>query len=115
MGINLPANTYTPFGSPKQRVSFTAKEDIAKAVARFAVLGLDPATAEQVPEEIRIAASTVDFEEIRDLVAQIKGVKKGPMVSKDLVAEKAALKANPGVNPLAYLQCVFSPFRRGNR
>ena len=115
MGINLPANTYTPFGSPKQRVSFTAKEDIAKAVARFAVLGLDPATAEQVPEEIRIAASTVDFEEIRDLVAQIKGVEKSPIVSKDLVAEKAALKANPGVNPLAYLQCEFSSMRREKR
>ena len=58
------------------------------------MLGLDTATAEQVPEEIRIAASTVDFEEIRDLVAQIKGVEKGPIEVGDVAAVRKRLREN---------------------
>ena len=86
----------------------TSMADIGRAVARLAILALDPATAASVPDELRIAGDTVTYEDVRDLVARIKGVGKGDIKSEDLAQRKNALRENPGGNFLEYLRYVLS-------
>ena len=81
----------------------------------LSLLALDPATAATVPDEVRIAGSSVSFEEVRDIVARVKGVEKGKIVSEDLAAHKKALSEKPGEDFLGYLRSVVSVCCRSSR
>ena len=104
MGIDLEKNTYLCYGSPKQKLSVTARVDIGRAVARLAILALTPDTASKVPDEVRIAGATTTYEEIRDTVARVKGVPKAEITVKDLKQLKDSIRQDPGKNFFDYLQ-----------
>ena len=108
MGFDIANNTFTPYGSPSTKLSSNSRADIAKAIARLSILALDPATAAKVPDELRIAGTTTTFEEVRDIVARVKGVEKGKIVSEDLAAHKKALSEKPGENFPGYARLVLS-------
>ena len=108
MGIDLAKNTYTCIGSPSQKFTLTAAADIGRSIARLAILSLDPQTAAGVPGDVRITGQMTNYEEIRDIVARVKGVEKGQIVSEDLAAKKDGLKElrnSPGAI-LSYLRSV---------
>ncbi|KAI0737950.1 NAD-P-binding protein [Daedaleopsis nitida] len=107
LGFDIANNTFTTYGSPSTKLSSTSRVDIAKAIARLSILALDPATSAKVPDELRIAGSTTTIEEIRDVVARVKGVEKGKIVSEDLAAHKKALSEKPGENFLGYLRVIL--------
>ncbi|KAI9059755.1 NAD-P-binding protein [Trametes sanguinea] len=108
LGVDVEKNVYSAYGSPSQRSSTTSKTDVARSVARLASLALDPATAHKVPDEVRIAGATVSYEEIRDIVARVKGVPKGEIHSEDLETHKEALRHNPGQNFIEYLRVIIA-------
>ncbi|KAI0355070.1 NAD-P-binding protein [Trametes cingulata] len=107
LGIDVKNNVYTCYGPPSQRYTTTDTKDIGRSVARLAILALDPATAHKVPDELRIAGSTVSFEEVRDIVARVKGVPKGEIKSEDLAQLKERIRQDPGKNFLDYLRVVL--------
>ncbi|PIL30677.1 hypothetical protein GSI_07381 [Ganoderma sinense ZZ0214-1] len=96
-GFDVEKNRYECIGPPNQRVAFTSTADIGRAVARLAILelALDHDTSTllmaSVPEHVRIAGSVVSFEDVRDLVSEIKGGAKGEIRSEDLAAHKKSL------------------------
>lgn len=105
----MEKNRYGCIGPPNQRVTFTSTADIGRAVARLAILALDAATAPSVPDHVRITGSVVSYEDVRDLVSVIKGVKKGEIRSEDLEEHKKSLpgeREQPG-SILHYIRCVF--------
>lgn len=104
MGVDTQNNTYTTYGSPAQKLTATARADISRAVARLSLLALDSKTAANVPDEIRIAGDTVSYEDIRDIVARVKGIEKGKIVSEDLHALKETIRKDPGKNFLDYIR-----------
>ena len=95
MGIDVENNIYSPLGPGSLRIAVTAEDDIARSIARLAVLSLDSATASTVPTYVRIAGQNVSYEEIRDAVARVKGVPKGEIKSYDLHEYKKKLQASP--------------------
>lgn len=95
LGFDIAGNKFVPYGPSSTKVSFTSRSDIGKAVARLALLALDPATASQVPDQARILGDTGTWEDIRDIVARVKGVEKGTIASEDLAAHKEALRQKP--------------------
>ncbi len=95
VGIDIEKNVYSPLGPASLRIAVTHEDDIARSVARLAILSLDPATASTVPNHVRISGQNVSYEEIRDAVARVKGVPKGEIKSYDLDEYKKNLKANP--------------------
>lgn len=95
VGFDVENNTFTSYGPSSRKVTFTSLQDIGKALARLAILAIDPAASAKVPDELRIASDTLSFEEIRDLVARVKGVEKGKLVTEDLAAKKEELKKAP--------------------
>ncbi|KAI1791498.1 hypothetical protein LXA43DRAFT_1139663 [Ganoderma leucocontextum] len=103
-GLDVEENEYGCIGPPNQRVAFTSTMDIGWAVARLAV----PATAPNVADHVRISGSVVSYEDVRDLVSEIKGVRKGEVRSEDLEAHKKSLpgeREKPG-SSLHYI-CVL--------
>ncbi|KAI0645564.1 hypothetical protein C8Q79DRAFT_911353 [Trametes meyenii] len=107
LGFDLQNNVFTPYGPASQRFAVTAKADIGRSVARLALLSLDPSTAAQVPDEVRIAGSIVSFEEVRDTFARVKGLPKGEIKEQDLAKIKEGLRQNKGGNFLDYLRIVL--------
>ncbi|KAI0689356.1 hypothetical protein C8T65DRAFT_711807 [Cerioporus squamosus] len=95
LGIDIERNVYSPLGPASLRIAVTHEDDIARSVARLAILSLDPATAATVPNHVRISGQNVSYEDIRDAVARVKGVPKGEIKSYDLDEYKKNLKANP--------------------
>ena len=91
---NVPANTYTALGDPATPFTVTALPDIGRAVARLAALALDPATAASVPEDVRIAGAKTSVADLRDLVARVRGVEKGPIEVGDIAAVRAHIAAH---------------------
>ncbi|CDO71863.1 hypothetical protein BN946_scf184940.g10 [Trametes cinnabarina] len=107
VGVDIENNVYSVYGSPSQKFSTTAKTDVARSVARLAILALDPATAPKVPDNVRIAGATVTYEEIRDIVARVKGVPKGEIKAEDLQQHKEDIRQHPGENFIDYLRVVI--------
>lgn len=91
---NVPANTFRCLGSAAVRSTYTALPDIGRAVARLALLALDPATAASVPADARVCGDVVSTEEIRDAVARVRGVEKGPIEVGDVAAVRKRLREN---------------------
>ncbi|KAI0769757.1 hypothetical protein BD413DRAFT_477275 [Trametes elegans] len=107
LGFDLEHNIFTPYGPASQRFAVTSKADIGRAVARLALLALDPTTSAQVPDEVRIAGSIVTFEGVRDLYAQVKGLPKGQIKSEDLAQKKEGLRQNKDSSILEYLRVLL--------
>ncbi|PIL30680.1 hypothetical protein GSI_07384 [Ganoderma sinense ZZ0214-1] len=106
LGIDIKNNAFSGYGSATQRISGTSVVDIGRAVARLSILATNPTTVASVPDHVRIAGSTASLEEIRDIVAGVKGVAPGQIKTEDLAEKKAALKV-PGVSFLEYLKVVM--------
>ena len=105
----MEKNQYTCIGPTGQRITFTSGGDIGRAVARLAILALDPAAAPNVPDHVQIAGSVVSYEDVRDLVAKIKGIEKGEIHSEDIAQHKNSLpeeREKPG-SVLHYIRYVF--------
>ena len=109
MGFDIANNEFTAYGSPAQRVSFTSLRDIGRAVARLAILSTDSDTgvAASVPDDVRIAGGTVTFEDVRDIVAKVRGVAPARIRTEDLRAKKEMLRTT-GVPFHEYIRCPFS-------
>ena len=107
VGIDIENNVYSPLGPGTLRIAVTAEDDIARSIARLAILSLDPQTAAEVPTYVRIAGQNVSYEEIRDAVARIKGVPKGEIKSCDLDEYKRNLQASPSNFIMDYVRCVI--------
>ncbi|PIL35924.1 hypothetical protein GSI_01584 [Ganoderma sinense ZZ0214-1] len=103
LGIDVKKNVYTPLGPGTLRFATTGKNDIGRSVARLSILALDPATTAAVPGRLRIAGHNVSYDEIRDIVARVKGVPKGTIRSGDLKAAKENLSKHPTDNILDYI------------
>ncbi|KAI0648382.1 NAD-P-binding protein [Trametes meyenii] len=111
LGIDVEKNAYTCYGPPSQRFSTTSTADVGRSVVRLAALSLDPASALRVPEELRIVGSTVSYEDVRGIVARVKGVARGEIESKDLTQFKNRIRQDPGQNYQDYLRVVMGEGR----
>ncbi|KAI9067979.1 NAD(P)-binding protein [Trametes sanguinea] len=107
LGVDIEKNVYSAYGLPSQKFSIASRTDVARTVARLAALALDPTTAAKVPDEVRIAAATVSHEDIRDIVARVKGVPKGEVKGDDLQQHKENLRQHPGENFIDYLRVIM--------
>ncbi len=96
VGFDLEKNVYSPYGSASQKFSTTAKPDIGRAVGSLALLALDSSTVATVPDEVRIAGSTVSYEEVRDIVSSVKGVPRGEIEVLDLDKLEQSLRDQKG-------------------
>ncbi|KAM5535341.1 hypothetical protein V8D89_011026, partial [Ganoderma adspersum] len=94
LGFDLANNEFTAYGSPAQRVTFTSLRDIGRAVARLAILATnsDIGEAASVPDDVRIAGGTVTFEDVRDIVAQVRGVAPVRIRTEDLREKREMLR-----------------------
>ena len=105
VGIDIANNEFTAYGSPAQRVTFTSLRDIGRAVARLAILAA--ADAGSVPDDVRIAGGTVTFEDVRDIVAKVRGVAPVRIRTEDLRAKREMLRT-AGVPFHEYIRCPVS-------
>ncbi|KAH9890570.1 NAD(P)-binding protein [Cubamyces lactineus] len=97
LGIDVERNTYTSYVSPTHKFSTTAMADIGRAVARLSILALDPSTASAVPDEVQIAGTTTTYEEIRDVMARVRGVPRGDIEVRDVgELEEDIRRSEPG-------------------
>nr|VWO94474.1 Nucleoside-diphosphate-sugar epimerase [Ganoderma boninense] len=95
LGFDIANNEFTAYGSPTQRVSFTSLRDIGRAVARLAILSTNTDAA-CVPDDVRIAGGTVTFEDVRDIVARVRGLPPARVRTEDL-RERRRMLRTPGV------------------
>ncbi|KAI0355068.1 NAD-P-binding protein [Trametes cingulata] len=107
MGFDIENNVFTCIGPSSQRVTFTSKADIGRALARVSELALGPLTADKVPDELRIAGTVVSFDDVRDLIARSKGVQKGEVKSEDLDQLKTKLRQTPGSHIAEYIRVLM--------
>ncbi len=106
-GYDLENNTYSCVGSPAQRIAFTSTADIGRTVAELACLALNPETASHVGGAVRIAGTVVSYEDVRDMVAKIKGLERGAISTGDLWNKKRELQEQGGqASVLEYIRCV---------
>ncbi len=116
VGFDIANNEFTAYGAPAQRITFTSLRDIGRAVARLAILSTDTdtdtdadaAAAASVPDDVRIAGSTVTFEGVRDIVAHVRGVAPARIGTEDLRAKREALKL-PDARVIEHIRCVALP------
>ncbi|RPD57576.1 NAD(P)-binding protein [Lentinus tigrinus ALCF2SS1-7] len=106
LGIDIEKNIYSPLGPGSLRIAVTAEDDIARSIARLAILSLDPTTASTVPTYVRITGQNVSYEEIRDTVARVKGVPKGEIKTYDLDEYKKNLQAKPSTFIMDYVRVL---------
>ncbi|KAI0333182.1 NAD-P-binding protein [Cubamyces sp. BRFM 1775] len=99
----VPSDVYEFTGSSSQRVTFTSMDDIGRSAARLALLAVDPATASQVPDELRIAGTTASVEEIRDIVVRHTG-KQGTIKCNDLAEARRQTVAGAGADMALYVR-----------
>ncbi|KAL1947247.1 hypothetical protein VTO73DRAFT_14208 [Trametes versicolor] len=107
LGFDIDNNLFTCFGRSTQKVSFTSKADVGRALARLCTLALEPLTAPQVPDELRISGNAVTYEDVRDLIAEAKGVQKGEIKSEDLEKLKHKLRDTPGSHVVEYIRVLM--------
>ncbi|KAI0781448.1 hypothetical protein BD413DRAFT_608590 [Trametes elegans] len=106
MGFDVENNTFDCIGSPAQRVAFTSRTGVGRALARMSALALEPLTAGKVPDEVRIAGTTISFEEVRDAVAQAMGLQNGE-VREDLAEAKARLREDRDTRVVQYIRVLM--------
>lgn len=96
VGFDLAKNVFTTYGPATQKFATTGKSDIGRAVARLAVLALDPSTSASVSDEVRIAGAITSYEDVRDITARVRGVPKGEIKVEDLAALEQSLREQKG-------------------
>ncbi|OJT02372.1 hypothetical protein TRAPUB_7096 [Trametes pubescens] len=96
LGFDLAKNVFTTYGPATQKFATTGKSDIGRAVARLAVLALDPSTSASVSDEVRIAGAITSYEDVRDITARVRGVPKGEIKVEDLAALEQSLREQKG-------------------
>ncbi|KAI0737942.1 hypothetical protein C8Q80DRAFT_1293357 [Daedaleopsis nitida] len=108
IGFDIEHNKLTCVGPPTARVAFTSTADIGRAVARLALLALDAETALQVPDDARIAGCVVSYDDVRELVANVKGLERDAVAitSENLGQLKARLKNGDG-SVLEYIRVLM--------
>lgn len=105
IGFDTPNKLYTSVGPATTRTSFTSKVDIARAVARLAVLATqDPAN---VPDHVRISGDAKSFAEL----AEIMGAESGDKIVVEEIdwnqfKDKLDREQGGKGNPLGYLRLV---------
>ncbi|KAI8999108.1 NAD-P-binding protein [Trametes punicea] len=107
MGFDLDNNVFSCFGSPAQKITFTSKADVGRSLARLSTLALEPLTADKVPDELRISGTVVSFEDVRDLVAQAKGVQRAVVRSEGIEQVKNRLRQTPGTHVADYIRVLM--------
>ncbi|KAI1795638.1 hypothetical protein LXA43DRAFT_1090797 [Ganoderma leucocontextum] len=107
LGIDVDENVYTPLGPGTLRFATTGEDDIGRSLAHLSILALNPATVATVPDRVRIAGHNVSYEEVRDIVARVKGVPTGAVRSGNLKATKDNLSKHPTDNILEYIMVVI--------
>ncbi|TBU38960.1 hypothetical protein BD309DRAFT_873284, partial [Dichomitus squalens] len=107
VGIDADNNIFSPLGPGTLRFATTAESDIGRSIARLSILALDPKIAAAVPDVPHIAGHNVSYEEIRDIVARVRGVPKGEIKSEDLKAFKENLSKNPSTHIMNYARVVI--------
>ncbi|OJT13021.1 hypothetical protein TRAPUB_10430 [Trametes pubescens] len=107
LGFDIDNNVFTCFGPPTQKVSFTSKADVGRALARLSALALEPFTATQVPDELRLSGNAVTYEEVRNLIAEAKGVRMGEIKSEDLDQLKRKLRDTPDSHVVEYIRVLM--------
>ncbi|KAI0675930.1 hypothetical protein C8Q78DRAFT_1074896 [Trametes maxima] len=107
LGIDVEKNTYTCYGLPSQRFSTASIADVGRSIVRLAILASDSDTTSKVPDELRIAGSTISYEDVRDIVARVKGLPKGKIVSEDLERFKPDILQETDKNYGHYIRVVI--------
>ncbi|KAH9857543.1 NAD-P-binding protein [Lenzites betulinus] len=107
LGFDAHNDAFSCFGSPAQRVTFCSMPIVAAALVKLSMLALEPSTSGTVPDELRIAGQTVGYEEMRDLVAEIKGSQKAEIRSEDLEEHKERLRQAPGSHVVDYIRVLM--------
>ncbi|KAH9942385.1 uncharacterized protein BXZ73DRAFT_74651 [Epithele typhae] len=105
LGLDIQGNAYRSLGPATSRFSASAEVDIGRAVARLAVLALDPATAARVPGTVRLAPNTTSHAELA--VARVRGVPRGAVEGGGLGAFKRALSEKPTDVLVDYLRVLL--------
>ncbi|KAI9059751.1 NAD-P-binding protein [Trametes sanguinea] len=107
LGFDLQNNIFACYGSPTQKVTFTSMSDVGRSLARLSTLALEPLTVSKVPEELRISGTATSFEDVRDLVAQVKGLQKAEVKTEGLEEAKDRLRQTPGSHIVDYIRVLM--------
>ncbi|KAI0700548.1 NAD-P-binding protein [Cerioporus squamosus] len=106
-GYDLENNAFSCIGPSAQRVAFTSTADIGRAVAELACLALNPETAPQVGGDVCIAGTVASYDDVRDMVAKIKG-ERGVISTGDLWIKKRELQELGGqASVLDYIRILM--------
>lgn len=109
VGFDIDQSIFSAVGSTSARFSVTSKLDIGRAVAELSILCMSPANASEVPDHVHIAADSVSFEEVRDLVQERTG-RAIELRAEDLVQYKLQLKETTMRDgegrPAHWIRCV---------
>ncbi|CDO71860.1 hypothetical protein BN946_scf184940.g7 [Trametes cinnabarina] len=89
------------------KITFTSTSDVGRALARISTLALEPLTAGKVPDELRICGTTISFEDVRDWVADAKGLQKAEVRSESLAEAKDRLRRTPGSHIADYIRVLM--------
>ena len=94
LGIDWEKRTTQCVGSAEPLFGMTAFDDIARAVARVALIALDPAAAASLPEDgrVRVGGQFASVLDIKAAVKRVKGVELDVHIS-DAQAVRGMLKA----------------------
>ncbi|GBE78915.1 putative pinoresinol-lariciresinol reductase 3 [Sparassis crispa] len=85
LGFDHANNLYTFYGSPNQRVSWTSKGDIGRALAELSLVALSPELSTRVPDYVRLSGETINITDIRESVQRVRkelGHDRGEIVLK---------------------------------
>jgi len=103
VGFDNAKKVYSCVGDPDQRITFTSKEDIGRALAELSILSMSRLT---VPDFVTLCGFTASFKEIKDAAARELGDIK--LQSQSLVEYKreieASLKIGEGKHPEVYVR-----------
>jgi len=106
-GIDIKNKVSEAWGSPDVKMSTTAINDIAHAIAQTAVLAANDPNS--VPDDIRIQGDVTSHQEVADLVSKESG-ESIKVVGGDYDAIKKDLddKYHGEENPMAYIRLIYS-------
>ena len=91
VGFDVAQETFTIYGSPETRVTFTSKKDIGKSIARLAFLSMSP-SASSVPSHVRICGTAASAKDIAEAITDEVPSKQIKIVGLKVEEEKLKLK-----------------------
>lgn len=63
----MPARTFTSIGSPNNKIAFTGKDDIGRALAQLSILAMSRTARYTVPDHVRIGGTQKSFVDIKKI------------------------------------------------